>query len=227
MSAESLNTLLTRLGHPPILQRPDLRPFGYDTQAEPYTGDWAMFEPLMQRGWCTHFDAEGQFFVPGEHTKLIKALLTLAGVSPLPQVRDTWVVNVGWVLEVWDDQRRLSYHTPESGRDLPSDYCDLCLIKALIEDWLEGACLLLEPNTDDQTAFCCMIPRPVYGALCTEGFIDPEAEEMASPSPDELVIQPAWHLEDAMASIERLTPAAAEAMLREAPRDWLAGCGDD
>jgi hypothetical protein len=186
-----------------------------------------LFEPLMQRGWCTHFDAEGQFFEPDEHMKLIQALLTLAGVEPLPAVRDTWLINIGWVLELDDGQRRLSYHAPEPGRDLPSDYCELSLIKVLIEDWLAPDWLLIDPDTGDQTAFCCMMPRQVYEALCRDGFIDPEQEEPGCPSPDELVLEPVWNLEEYKEAVVKLSPTQADAMLAGAPRDWLAGFGDD
>jgi hypothetical protein len=220
-ASDRLDALLTAIGHPPA-ETPDLRRFGYDAMSTPYTDDWAMLEPLSRRGWCVHFDAEGQFFEPGEHTRLIQALLVLARVSPLPAVRDTWIAGIGWVFEVQDDHRRVSVHYPEPGRDLPSDYCELWLIKVLIEDWLAGEVLLLDPDTDDQTAFCCMMPRSVYEALCTNNFIDPDPEEPSAPSADELVMPSGWGIEEYLRSIVRLNNADADAMLSGAPRDWLS-----
>ena len=137
-------------------------------------------------------------------------------------MRDIWIKDTGWIFELQDDQRRLSYHYPESGRDIPSDYCELWLIKALVEDWVGGAHLLLDPITGDQTAFCCVMPREVYDALCQTPLLDPEEEEVFEPSPTRLVLQTGWSVEEYFESIVRLTPDEADAMIATAPADWLS-----
>ncbi|MEL6342322.1 MAG: hypothetical protein AAFV53_04270 [Myxococcota bacterium] len=220
-ASERLDARLTALGHPPTTTYPDLHAFGYEANMEDYRGDWALFTPLTRRGWCIHFDAEGQFFEPNEHAQLIRAFLTLAGVQALPTVRDTWIKNVGWIMEIEDGPRRVSLHVPETGLDFPSDYCELWLVKALVEEWLSGSHVLIDPNTDDQTAFCCMMPRPIFEALCAEGFIDPDPEEPSPVNPDRMALHVSWVAEEYVERIVRLSAEDADAMLADAPRDWL------
>ena len=205
-----LDELLTALGHPPI-EAPAAIFGAYTRPQVPYSGDWELLEPLRQRGWCVHFDTEGQFFLPGEHSQLIAALLTLAGVTPLPRIRDTWRPGVGWVLELAQDARRLALHAPEPGRELPGDGCALPLVRALVDAWLAPDRVLLTPVTGDQTAFCCVIPQEVCAELRAVGITEPWTEAESQPSRHRLLLPPAW--EDDPHPIVRLSTAEADALL--------------
>ncbi|PKN23714.1 MAG: hypothetical protein CVU65_13810 [Deltaproteobacteria bacterium HGW-Deltaproteobacteria-22] len=222
-NAQILDDLLTSLGYPPVDALPNLNGFGVFVGSAdlPYDGDLMMFEPLRRRGWCTHFDAEGQFFLPGEHSKLVAALLTLAGVHPLPMIRDSWLTKTGWVLELRDHARRTSYHRRDQDSDSPSDYCELWLVKALIDDWLAPEWLLLDPPTGDQTAFVCMMPKNVYDELLSWELINADPEGNFLQSADQLVLYPPRELERYLADVVKLSPEEAEEMVSERAGQWL------
>jgi hypothetical protein len=222
-TAQLLDDVLTSLGYPPVDAAQEATVFGFHVaDRNVYKGRWALFEPLCLRGWCEHFDSEGPFFEPQEHSKLIATLLTLAGVHPLPEIRDTWLRNVGWVFEIRTGARRVAYHFRDPDRDVPIDYCELGLVKALLDDWLAPERTLVHFPTGDQTAFCCLMPRSVYKELCDWGFIiryanNFDAQEEIEPSPDRLVLWPSRDEAEYMENVVALTGQQADAMLTGTP----------
>ena len=184
MSAvERLDALLTELGYPggdiPIHEQ------------DYFQEEFALFAPLFPRGWLLRFDAEGDFFLEGAHSRIIRELLALAGVAELPQVRDRWAS--GWLFEIDDGERLVAQHLP-SDEESPSDYAELMLVASVVDAWLPEH-TLLDLNTGDQSACLCMAPTAVYEALLAKGFIDPEREEAFYPQEDELVLPPGEDLD--------------------------------
>lgn len=190
---DRLDALLTEVGHPG-------RPLP-EEELDYFEGEFALFGPLQMRGWLLRFDAEGDFFAEGAHSRVIRQLLSLAGVGELPQVRDTWLGD-GWLFEI-DDGERFVAHTVPSEDEEPSDYAELLLIASVVDAWLPEH-TLLDLNTGDQTACLCVAPTRVYEALVGAGFIDPDREEGFHPQEDELVLPPGDELEEFEESVRKL-----------------------
>lgn len=217
--AHALDQLLTSLRHtrPPqdtLAHRPHL-------QREPYRGDYAMFEPLRQRGWTVHFDGEGDFFEPDAHARLARVFFDVALPDTTLHLRDTFIPRKGWVLEAWDDQRWLARHTLYD-REHPSDWAELDLILATAHAWLSQDQLIVDFITGDQCALCAVMPTGVYHALVDAGFIE-EREDGLYPTPDHLVCE---LVDDLRAPrnmpVHTLTRAQVQALRDDAHPDWRA-----
>lgn len=216
-----LDELLTSLGYPASDSRLDLSRFGYYQTTEDYNSSWGeeyrLFEPLSQRSWLLHFDAEGNFFDKGEHRKLVEALLTIVGIEPLPEVRDTFISQEGWIFEILDDDRPRAYKS-EQDRDLPSDYAEIPLVIALVNDYLDGEYRVVSMNTDDQSAALACMPREVYDELVDRDWLS--KSRSWRPSPEQLLTE---RLGDRLPSgVRRLEPNEAQARVAAAPDDWFA-----
>ncbi len=164
-----------------------------------------------------HFDAEGDYFNKGEHSKLVKALLTIAGLEPLPEVRDTFISHEGWILEILDDERPLSYMS-EYDLDLPSDFAETPLVTALVNDFLEGHHRVVSLNTGDQSAALCVFPLEVYDELVSRGWLKTSRKSDAHPEAL-LTDQLGGRLPR---GVKKLSPEYAQVRVSEAPDDWFA-----
>jgi hypothetical protein len=196
-----LDDLLTSIGHLP--REPlDLSRWGYHQSDEPYQWEgYRLFVPLSRRGWLLHFDAEGQFFEPGEHTRLIQALLTIAGVAPLPPVRDTFVSGQGWVMEIVDPERPVAFWSSYDFDD-PSDYAEISQVTALVDAYADGAFRVVSLATGDQTACLCVMPSDVFEALLQREWLEPCGHSW-DPSPD--VLRAAWLEDGPPPDVDRLS----------------------
>lgn len=218
---ETLNDLLTQLGHPIPTTRPDPSAFGYDLADEPYgthVEAWCLFEPLSQRGWVLHFDAEGSFMCPTEHSKLIGAILTLANIDPIPQIQDVWRANQGWVMLIKDPTHPIAYQCEDTS-EYPSDWAELGLVLAMINDYLPNH-TVVNMITGDQTACLAILPTPVYEHLIEEEWMG-EPEEQWEPEVDFILIEAT----DELLEHNNGQPIAwqeAEKIIKDAPSDWFA-----
>lgn len=191
---QNLHELLERLGHP-VGALPDLGPFGYAHQSTPYgehVPEWALFEPLRRRGWLLHFDAEGSFMLPGEHSKLIEALLTLAGVTPLPVVHDGWAEGRGWAFAIQDPVRPQAL-ADRSSLEYASDWVQLGAIMALVDAYLP-AHTVISLLTDDQSAVLAVLPNSVFERLHDDAWLVSAEDGEWQLQPDLMLFQSATEL---------------------------------
>lgn len=218
---ETLDHLLSEMGYPIPSTRPDPSAFGYHLADEPYGAhveEWCLFEPLSRRGWVLHFDAEGSFMCPDEHSKLISAILTLAHVNPTPPVKDVWRAHRGWVMSIQDPKRPVAYQSEENS-EYPSDWAELGLVLAMVNEYLPEY-TVVNMVTGDQTACLAILPTPVYEHLIEEEWMG-EPEEQWEPQVDFILIEQ----HDEMLEHNNGQPIGwqeAEKIIKESPDDWFA-----
>ncbi len=191
---QALDELLTRMGFP-VGSRPDPSRFGYALQSTPYgqqVPEWALFEPLRQRGWLLHFDAEGSFMLPGEHSKLMQALLTVARVTPLPAVHDGWLERRGWAFAIQDEARSQAVWD-RSCLEYPSDWVQLGAVIAVVDAYLPTQSVI-SLLTDDQSAVVAVLPDPVFRRLQDEAWLVPAEEAEWRLEPELMLFESAAEL---------------------------------